>query len=362
MNEIWLEEPTESDESWAQIGEHTLDWLSRSTLPRARQMRLFLNYNLSQLPSTFANKLKNDLRDHWRSAFFELIVGRILQEIGYEFKHEVTLAGGNKPDFLIETSIGKIVIEATSPIINSRVGDFYKKVNPLIKILKDNAPENWVININNLPDIGFNDSKKPFKAFIEREFDNIPTNSSKEEIIITENFPQGKLKLSLIYKFDRSNPIGFYPSIGYAENSKYRIEHIIDEKRTQVREVDKPVILAIQGSNTGTDLNDFDQVLFGQTFTRMNRDMKVIEKGFNPNGLFISDNESPTYQGVLAFHEVGCKQVKIPTLYLHQKTNSQLKNIFDAFHIRYYEESNNCIKEIESQRNDYFKDFKFVTA
>jgi len=97
MSKIWLEEPTESDETWAQIGEHTLDWLSRSTLPRARQMRLFLNHNLSQLPSSFADKLKNDLRDHWKSAFFELIVGRIIQEIGYEFNHEVTLAGGNKP-------------------------------------------------------------------------------------------------------------------------------------------------------------------------------------------------------------------------------------------------------------------------
>jgi len=120
--------------------------------------------------------------------------------------------------------------------------------------------------------------------------------------------------------------------------------------------------LAIQGSNTGTDLNDFDQVLFGQTFTRMNRDMEVIERGFNPNGLFISDNESSTYQAILAFHEVGCKHIEIPTLYLHQKSNPELKKIFDAFHIRYYEESTNTIKEIESQRDNYFNNFKFVTA
>lgn len=279
MSEIWIEEPTETDESWAQIGEHTLDWLSRSTLTRAKQTRLFLNHNLSLLPSTFAGKLKNDLRDHWKSAFFELIVGRILQEIGYQFKHEAVLADGRKPDFLIDTSIGEIVIEATSPIINSEVGAFYKKVNPLIKILKENAPENWVINIINLPDIGFNDSKKPFKAFVKRKFNDIPTNGLGEEITITEYFPQGKLELSLIYKPNSSNPIGFYPSVSYAENSKYRIEHIIDEKRTQVRKIDKPVILAIEGSNTGTDLDDFDQVLFGQTFTRINRDREIVEKG-----------------------------------------------------------------------------------
>lgn len=362
MNEIWLQEPAESDESWAKYGEHTLDWLSRSTLPRAKQMRLFINHNLSKLPTSLSNKLKDDLRNRWTSAFFELVVGRILQEIGYPFKHEVTLANGKRPDFLIETSIGEIVIEATSPMINLQVGDFYKKTNPLIKVLKDNAPDNWVININELPDIGFNDSKKPFKAFVKREFNNVPVKSSEETITIKEDFQQGKLELSLIYRPDYSNPIGIHPPISYMENSKPRIEHIIDEKRTQVREINKPIILAIQGSNTGTDLDDFDQVIFGQTFERMDRNREIVEKGFDPNGIFISNNKTPTYQGILAFHEVGCKHIKVPTLYLHQNANPKLKDIFNAFHIRYYEEPNNCIEEVRSQSNDYLNNFKFVTA
>lgn len=362
MGEIWLQEPTESNESWAKSGEHTLDWLTISTHPRAKQMRLFLNHNLAKLPSSFSKELKNDLRNRWKTAFFELIVARILQEIGYLFKHEVPLAEGKRPDFLLETSIGEIVIEGTSPVFNSKVGDFYKKVNPLIKIIEKNAPDNWVININKLPDIGPNDSKKGFKRFIKKRFDNISNKNQKEEILISKEFPSGKLDILLIYRPDYTSSIGIRPLITYMENSKQRIQHAVKEKRKQVKKIDNPVILAIEGSNTGTDLEDFDQVLFGKTYERWDRNRKVVEKGLKPNGLLISENEDPTYQGILAFNEVGFKHLKAPTLYLHTNANPKLKKTFDAFYIRYYNESKNCIAELEPQTTINFQNFKFVTA
>ena len=314
MNKVWLNEPSLKDDSYAEHGEHTLDWLSRSTLPRAKQMKSFLNHNLSELPQNFADKLKQDLKNRWRTAFFELILGRLLQEIGLKFKHEKSLINGKKPDFLIKTSIGEIVLEATSPIINSVIGEFYKKANPLIEIIKEYAPENWIVNINNLPDIGLNDSKRPFKSFIKREFSKIQPIDTHDEISINKRFPDGKLELSLMFKPNYRNKIGIFPAVGYAENSKYRIEHIIDEKRTQLRKIEQPVILAIPGSSTGTDLNDFDQVLFGHTYEKMNRNFEVIETGFKPDGKFVSENKEPTYQAILAFEEVGFRSVKIPTM------------------------------------------------
>ena len=58
MKTIWLKEPKIKDDTWGKKGEHALDWLQRSTLPRAKQSRQFLNYNLSKLPDPIAEKLK----------------------------------------------------------------------------------------------------------------------------------------------------------------------------------------------------------------------------------------------------------------------------------------------------------------
>jgi hypothetical protein len=360
MKEVWLKEPLEKDNTWANYGEHTLDWLARSTLPRAKQMRTFLNHNLSELPSKFAEKLKHDLRYRWKTAFFELIIGRMLQETGFNFENEKKLSNGKKPDFLIETSIGEIVIEATSPIINSKVGEFYKKRIPLIEILEKNAPKNWIINIHKLPDIGFNDSKKAFKNFIKKEFKKVAISNSTS-YKISERFPEGRLELYLIFKSNSDRSIGIHPAVSYAENSIYRIENSIRDKRNQLRGINKPVILAIQGSNTGTDLNDFDQVLFGHTFTRLNQNREKVEKGFHADGEFISDNHDPTYEGILAFHEIGFTQLKLPTLYLHQNARRELSDIFKYLNIRYYDESTNSIKQLNAHKEADFSNFNFVT-
>ncbi len=78
----WFLEPTHSDNTWAANGESIFQWLHRSTLPRARAARQFLNYNISQLPETWRERLYHDLKHRWPSAFFELIVARTLQAIG----------------------------------------------------------------------------------------------------------------------------------------------------------------------------------------------------------------------------------------------------------------------------------------
>jgi hypothetical protein len=129
MSKKWLKEPVKKDNDWANTGEHTLDWLKRSTLPRAKQMRYFLNYNLSKLPDSIAEKLIENLRTDWYSAFFELIVGRLLQETGYQIEYEKMLTDGKQSDFVVHTPIGEVVVEATAPVMNAKVGKFYKQKN-----------------------------------------------------------------------------------------------------------------------------------------------------------------------------------------------------------------------------------------
>lgn len=363
MNNIWLPEPKNKDASWANTGEHTLDWLQRSTLPRAKQMRHFLNYNLSKLPHPMASELKKQLRIAWSPAFFELTIGRLLQITGNEFVYEQTMADGNKPDFLVHTSFGDVVIEATAPVINAKVGEFYKKKNPLIEIIREETPESWVVLINKLPEIGFSDSKKEFKKVLRSEFKKLPSSYTKDELYkVEENLTQGRLKLDILYKPGRINPIGIYPVTSYAENSKYRIERAIHKKRSQLKNVVHPVILAIQGSFTGTEYSDFDQVLYGNTYEQMNLMRQIVKRGFDANGLFIDGNLDPTYQGILAIPRVGFTGISNPVLYLHQQASIKLKENFSCFDVKFYNEKENKIELIKQVDQQYLKQFQFVTV
>lgn len=286
----------------------------------------------------------------------------MFQEIGYNINYEPILGSGKTPDFLINTSLGEYVIECISPIFNSEVGNYYKQITPLIDIVRRYVPANWRVLIENLPDIGFNDSKKQFKSFLKNELQKLSKEDGKAGIPIGKEFPQGNLELTLFFKPERSEPILNYPPYAYMENSVSRIKHALDEKRKQLRSITQPVILAIQGSATGTDLEDFDQVLFGHSYEMMGANREVVKNGFKPDGIFISDNTKPTFQGVLAFHEVGFQQLRKPTLYLHEQATAELQEIFNAFHIRFYDRPKNQIKEIKSNRYDYFTNFHFVSV
>ena len=59
--------------------------------------------------------------------YFELIVGRLFQEAGYQIEYERILADGKQPDFVVHTPIGEVVVEAMAPVMNSNVGKFYKQ-------------------------------------------------------------------------------------------------------------------------------------------------------------------------------------------------------------------------------------------
>jgi hypothetical protein len=100
FNFAWLREPATNDDTWARTGEGLLDWLARSTLPRAREARRFLRFNLSILPTSWEERLCHELETRWQTAFFELVVARTLQAVGATLEVEVATASGTKPDFL----------------------------------------------------------------------------------------------------------------------------------------------------------------------------------------------------------------------------------------------------------------------
>src|SRR5215467_13807354 len=95
----WLPEPTVPDETYGQRREQPIDWLMRSTLPRAKEARRFINEHLSKMPMDAQQSIFQGLRTRWQSAFFELIVALILQELGATILVEHMNVNERRPDF-----------------------------------------------------------------------------------------------------------------------------------------------------------------------------------------------------------------------------------------------------------------------
>src|SRR5688572_22019060 len=108
---IWFAEPDRADESAANRDEHTLDWLARCTNWKAKECRRFLNEYLHLLPTDMVESFQQNARHRWRSAFFELVVARTLQELGAEITVEETNESGRRPDFRAAFPDASIIVE-----------------------------------------------------------------------------------------------------------------------------------------------------------------------------------------------------------------------------------------------------------
>lgn len=111
-------EPDERDDTWGRDEEQPVDWLMRSTLPRATSLRDALNENLSRFPSKHAASLAKKLRADWKSYYFELLVGRWLQEIGAEIECEPLGSNGTRIDYRARWLDGAVCVEAHSKRMN----------------------------------------------------------------------------------------------------------------------------------------------------------------------------------------------------------------------------------------------------
>lgn len=97
------------------------------------------------------------------NSFFELVVGRTLQELGASITIEEPNKEGRRPDFKADFEDGSVIVEAISPVFNATVGEKMKCQRPLLEIVEAMVPEGWRCGVWDLPDIGLQDSKKEFK-------------------------------------------------------------------------------------------------------------------------------------------------------------------------------------------------------
>jgi hypothetical protein len=317
FNFAWLREPVTKDDTWARTDEGLLEWLTRSTLPRAREARRFLNFNLSKLPTSWGECLCGALETRWQSAFFELVVARTLQAVGATVEVEVATASGTKPDFLAWFGEQGFVVEATSPEFLTEFEHNRRHVDPLNAIIEQATPAGWSVFVEELPDIGPSDSKREFKRVVTRLLALPPPDSDSATRHIDEEFCDGMIRLTVLAKGAGHAPVAGGPAFGYYSNAVFKIRRAVKRKRKQVRSSGHPRFLAID-ARFGATFSDFDRALFGD--------------GSGLDGEFIGKRKGePVCAGVMAFPEVGFTCPHEPVLYIHPRFSSRLPTELDAF-------------------------------
>src|SRR5215208_7365311 len=119
----WFPEPSRADDTYANRGELLTDWLKRSTAPRAKEIRRFLNENLAKIPQDHQLVLYRALHERWHSAFPELIVARTLQLLGGTIEAEPESEAGTRIDFQACFAAGEVGVEVVSPVFDPDAGD-----------------------------------------------------------------------------------------------------------------------------------------------------------------------------------------------------------------------------------------------
>lgn len=348
---VWFPEPETPDDTCCRRGERTSDWLARSTWNRAVDCRRFLNQNIGKLPIDARGQMYHGLHERWHSAFLELVVARLLQELGASIAVETELtADGKRPDFRAAFPDSTILVEATSPVFDSLVGKQRKDHNPLLDFVEANTPAGWSVGVFELPVIGPNDSQREFKAAVRNMLDVPAPTGESSEVVLERAISSGNIHLVLLPAC--TDRLLCESGLGIIDQSKDWIQKAVRRKRRQVRSARTPVVLAIQASGICSDFEDFDTALFGSRFDHYDRTHTHVACGFKPDGLFAGSGDGdPTYAGVLAFLYVGFNGCVQPVLYRHPRFQGAFPEGLNQLEQRRLERSPRGIV-VESARTD----------
>jgi hypothetical protein len=364
LSKEWFREPLQQDISIL-AGETIFDWLNRDTSSRAYEIRKFLNFHINKLPIDWQEKMFQDLKYKWNSAYFELVCARVLQELGVEeLKIEQNKLNSDesaslrKPDFTTKfPNSSCFIVEATSTETDKAFKDEISAKNPLYQIIESHLPVGFAYDVFSLPNIGPSDSKKKFSNVLKERFRSLQQNSQRIDIEIDS----GLISLQ-VYPFDTEYPCQFdmsYPTT-FSNNSKNKdiIVKAINRKRTQVRDSILPVILAINTIGISAKEVDFDRALFGAWVGHKILGTKEPRPSFDPNGIFTKrqTNKPPTYSGILAFFNIGPSGGQYePVLYVHPDSTFEMPKELLQFKTKRYCKLKNeiTIQEPSKQLNDF---------
>ena len=318
---VYFPEPTSPDESWQEWDETAVNWLARSTQPRARAIREFLNVNLGNFSPKDAKSLAQKLKQDWQSFFFEIVVGRYLQVLGAEVEYEPDGSNGTHVDYRATFPDGVVVsVECVSKRFNQEPQQTIERNANLARMLAEVGPTGWIIEFKRFPTANSADEFQPYVETAKQFYSTLPEPAADgPRVEFVWQGVNGRMELEAIPfpKGTMANHLG--PAVAFMDDSIVRLRNaLIDShKRKQARGATPPVVLAIDCPFNGPDAEDFDQALFGQTV-----DHRDIDSGtslgitFNPNGLLVTDKDIP-FAGVLAFLKLSVVGAADPVLYLN---------------------------------------------
>jgi len=361
--EMWFPEPSRDDGSAAHRGEPTADWLKRSTHPRAKAARRFLNENLRALPPEHQPTLYRMLRERWHSAFFELIVGRTLQTLGATIQVEPGGANDIRVDFVAHFPDGIVAVEAISPIFGSEVGETVKRRNPLLDIVESESPPDLWVMVSSLPDLGPQDSRKRFRSTVRKLLAEAQAVGSYP-VDIAEDLPEGTVSLTLVKKgaeVSSGRSVGIEPALTTWDDTDQRVRRAVARKRRQGREVVGPALIAVHATGIASSYEEVDMALFGRDVTTVDSSRQVMSTGFEPDGVFTSGSGEPTWAAALAFLNVGFLGGPDPVLYLHPRFRGQLPGALLTLERRRYDAEAEAIVTDKPMTTDVLSELGFVS-
>jgi len=317
----YFPEPTTPDESWQEWDETAFQWLTRSTQPRARAIREFLNVNLGYFSTKDAKSLAQRLNQDWQSFFFEIVVGRYLQVLGAEVEYEPDGSNGTHVDYRATFPDGIVVsVECVSKRFNQEAQQTIERNGKLARMLADVGPTGWIIEFKRFPEANSADEFRPYVEHAKQFYSTLPeATADGRHVEFVWQGVSGQMELEAIpfSKGTMANHLG--PAVTFMDNSIERLKYALKDrqKRKQARGAVPPVFLAIDCPFNGPDAEDFDQALFGQTVDHRDFDSATsLGITFNPNGLLVTDKRIP-FAGVLAFLRLSMVGAADPVVYLN---------------------------------------------
>jgi len=348
----WFTEPSVPDNTRAKIGESTADWLMASTLPYARAVRRAFNENLSSLPPSFQPIMFKALQTRWGSAFLELVVARTLQMLGASLIVEPESSSGTRIDFEATFSDATVCVEAVSPVFNRQTQQIITNRNPLLHIIESLVPDNWMVLVAALPNIGPSESKQEFKATTQRMLNISAKQDPSRSIEFVEEISSGVIHLLLLPGRVDDRQIAGEPPIIWWDGSQGKIRQAVQRKRRQVRASSSPVLLAIGVSGPSTaSLGDFDRALYGHEIAHLDSGNEMIIE-FVRDGLFAKGVGDPTYAGVLAFPRMDRLPLADPILYMHPRFGGNLPDAILELGQRVLDSATSNVIEISPLKAD----------
>jgi hypothetical protein len=273
-----------------------------------------------------------------------------LQVLGAVVQVEVANKVGKRPDFTASFCDGTVIVEAVSPIVNAHAGNVARFRIPLLNFIQSHMPRGYRIGVSKLPQIAPGGSLKQFKHAVLQLLSQLPAPTDSTHLRLETTIPTGTIRLDCFPHASDSTTLLWEPVLAACDNTQSRILHAVRKKRKQVRDSGTSVILAVHAGGVVSDLDDFDEAVFGHTFSRIDSDANVVEVGFKADGEFgIVRPAPPTYAALLAFTSLGFAGGSPPVLYRHPRFQNRLPVAFDQLATRFLNLESNSICNVPSK-------------